>query len=813
MTSSAAISTPPVTTVAAQASSSDAAASDTITTGVAKGRDRLDSATSTSSLKESDITKLAPRSIGDLLRDVPGIRSEAATGEGLASVSIRGLPLASSGIKFVQLQEDGLPVLEFGDIQGLGPDSLIRADLNLSQVEVIRGGSASTFASNSPGGLVNFISKTGEVEGGAIALTGGLDYDQYRADFDVGGKLDDIARFHLGGFFRQGEGPRRTGYDAQRGGQVKLNVTKTFTGGYIRLYGKYLDDRSPFYDTVPVRATGSNTSPKVQEIASFDATRDMLLSRYIRTNLVLDGSNNPVVHDIAEGFTTKVKSVGLESQLDLAGWVVTERFRFSNVSGGFVTPFTSTFLPATQAAALLGGVGARLSYANGPLAGEGITDPATLNGNGLLAALNILNLRIRSYRNVTNDIRASRVWQVGDGDLTTTAGFYAARQTIARDALWSTMISDVRGDGRAALIDVTAASGRVLTQNGVYAYNLALAGGTRRRSVDLDYAVNAPFASANYHIGRIAIGASIRYDFGTAEGRVFGSDLGGGRVGTVARDIDGDGVISVPETRVGVTPLTSPAPVDYNYRYLSYSSGINFRIAEPLAVFARYSRGARANADRILFSPIVNIADGSLANRSAAYDPVKQAELGVKYRENGLTLNLTGFWAEAQDTNVDVVNSQIIQRDYRATGLEFEGGVRRGLFALTAGATYTDAEITRDAVNPAVVGNTPRHQAKLIFQATPQITTDRFSLGAVFIGTTGSYSQDTNVLKTPGFVTTNTFAQIRLTERLMLGVNASNLFDTLAITTFDEAAIPASGILRARPLNGRTVSATVRFDF
>lgn len=254
-------------------------AEDTVTTGVAKGRDRLDSATSTSNLKEADLAKLAPRSIGDLLRDIPGIRSEAATGEALASVSIRGLPLASSGIKFVQLQEDGLPVLEFGDIQGLGPDSLIRADLNLSQVEVIRGGSASTFASNSPGGLINFISKTGETEGGAIALTGGLDYDQYRADFDLGGKLGETARFHIGGFFRQGEGPRRTGYDAQRGGQVKLNVTKTFTGGYIRLYGKYLDDRSPFYDTVPVQATGDNASPKVREIASFDANRDMLLSR------------------------------------------------------------------------------------------------------------------------------------------------------------------------------------------------------------------------------------------------------------------------------------------------------------------------------------------------------------------------------------------------------------------------------------------------------------------------------------------------------------------------------------------------------
>ena len=42
----------------------------------------------------------------------------------------------------------------------------VRADLTLSQVQAIRGGSASTFSSNSPGGVINLISKTGEEEGG-----------------------------------------------------------------------------------------------------------------------------------------------------------------------------------------------------------------------------------------------------------------------------------------------------------------------------------------------------------------------------------------------------------------------------------------------------------------------------------------------------------------------------------------------------------------------------------------------------------------------------------------------------------------------
>lgn len=789
-----------------------APAPDTVSTGVARGRDRLDSATSTSSLREADVEKLAPRSVGDLLRDIPGLRSEASTGEGLVSLSVRGLPLASSGIKFVQLQEDGLPVLEFGDMQGLGADGLVRADLSLAQVEVIRGGSASTFASNSPGGLINFISKTGEAEGGAVALTAGLDHRQYRIDADEGGQLGDTWRYHIGGYYRRGEGSRSAGYDAQRGGQVKLNLTRTVAGGYVRLYGKYLDDRTPFYDVVPVRATGTARHPAPRPVASFDIGSGVLLSRSIRDVLLLDGTNRPARHDIGDGQRTRSLSGGIEAQLDLADWIVTARFRVSSVSGALVSPFATVFLPATRAAALAG-AGGQLSYASGPLAGQAIGDPSGLNGNGLVGLLSILDLRIRDYGNVTSDTRASRVLRLGEGELTLTGGFYAARQTLDRDTLWSTMLSDVRGDGRAALVDLSTATGARLTDKGVLAYQFMLLPGKRRRSMDLDYAVDAPFASANYHVGAVAIGASLRYDTGSARGRMYGSDLGGGRVGTVTRDVDGDGRVSAPETKVGITPLGAPAPLDYGYQYLSYSTGITWRVAEPFALFARYSRGARANADRLLFSPIVDTASGALALPRAADDPVRQAELGAKFRQDGLTFNVTGFWATAQDSNTDQVTTDPIERDYRAHGVELESGVRHGVFALNAGATLTHAAITRDAVNPRVAGNIPRHQAKLTFQATPQLVTERLSLGAVFIGTTGSYAQDNDLLRMPGYVTTNAFLQVRAAERLSLALNASNLFDVTAISGFDDAAIPSSGILRARVLDGRTVSATARLDF
>jgi len=783
---------------------------DIIVTAVARSRDRLDSAISTSSLRDTEILKIAPRSTAEIFRNIPGIRSESSGGDGNANISIRGLPIATGGAKFLQLQEDGLPVLEFGDITFGNADIFLRADLNLAAVDAIRGGSASTFSSNSPGGVVNLISKTGEVAGGAIQASTGLDYNEHRIDLTYGGKIAEGMRFQFGGFYHQGEGPRRVGYDGTKGGQIKFNVTKSFTGGYVRLYGKFLNDRSAAYLPNPVRVTGTGANPHYEDIPGFSIAHDALLSRCVTSNVTLDGHNSPVVDDLRDGLHPIVKAIGFETQADLSGWTLTERFRYADISGRFISNFPASVASAAVTAAGIGGAGATLRYATGPNGGRAIADAAGLNGNGLLARIVVFDVKLNSLDTVTNDLRVSRVDRIGKGDLTTTAGFYASRQTVDTDWLWSSTLMDVRGDGRAALVDVLDGRGQAITQGGYYGFGAAWFGGCCRRSYRVDYAVNAPFGSLNYKIGRVALGASVRYDYGTARGSIFGADLGGNRVGTTVFDIDGDGRITDAERRVAVIPLTSPAPVDYGWHYLSYSAGINVRISEPFAVFTRYSRGARANADRLLFGPAVSTTDGSLVNRDAGVDYVRQAEAGMKYRRNGLTANLTGFWAGTEEQNFEATRQTFIDRKYRAYGLEFDGGYGYGPFDLTVGATYTDAKITEDALNPQSVGRTPRRQAALIFQATPQVTVARFSIGANVVGTTSSYAQDVGDLRLPGFTQVNGFAQWRWTDRLLLSLNANNLFDVRGFTESEDGAIPANGIVRARSINGRTTSLTLR---
>lgn len=797
----------------AQESGAEEPVKEIFSTGVAKGRDRLDSATSTSALRAEEIENFGARSISEILRVIPGIRAEASTGEGSANITIRGLPIASTGAKFLQLQEDGLPILEFGDIAFATADTFLRADLNLAAVEAIRGGSASTFASNSPGGIVNFISKTGDVEGGSVQVSAGLDYGMRRVDFDYGGKISDTLRFHAGGFYRDGEGPRETGFTSMRGGQIKLNVTKEFDGGYIRVYGKYLNDITPAYDITPIAVSGTNDDPEYKNIANYDVRHDSLFSRYYQNQLTLDGNNQPVLDDVTAGQHPIAKSIGVESKFELAGWDFTERFRYSDMSNHYMGIYYTQFMPAAMMPTALGVPGGSLRFANGPNAGATITDPAALNGNGIGALMMLADTDLNDLSNVTNDIRASRVWNVGGNDLTTTVGLYSSRQTIDSDWNWVTVLSGVAGNGNSQLLDIVTPTGVEITQDGTLRYGSPTNPAQFNRSFNLGYTTNAPFGSLNLRIGGLALGASVRYDFGKASGTLLGSDLGGGRTGVAPVDVNSDGVISVPEMQVAVLPLTSPAPVDYDYGYLSYSVSANYRVSEPLAVFGRYSRGGRANADRIQFGPFVNTVDGSLIDKDAAVDVVHQAEAGVKYRTGDLTLNLTGFWAKAEDTNLDSTTGTPLLRDFKAVGAEFEGSYQRGIFSLTAGATYTDAEITKDAINPAFNGNVPQHQAKLIFQAMPQITTETFDIGALFVGTTGSYATASNELKVPGYVTTNAFVQFRPIDRVTLALNASNLFDVIAITAIDDPTIPALGVARAHVLNGRTVSASVRFDF
>ena len=784
-----------------------------IVTGVARAQNRLESSVSLSVVDAESIVDLNPRSSADLVRQIPGIRSEASGGEGNANIAVRGIPVSTGGARYIQLQEDGLPVLEFGDIIFGNSDNFIRADRNVGRVEAVRGGSASTFASNSPGGIINFVSKTGQQQGGAVVGSIGLDHESYRLDFDYGAPLGDNTYFHVGGFYRTGEGARDIGYNGSNGGQIRANLTQEFDGGYIRFFGKYLDDKTPTILPQPVFVGGTNDDPDYQAIANFDPRDDALYSRYINTVATLDGSNNPAVYDFHDGLSVNSKSFGVEAEIEFApGWTATNRFRYSDNSGAFLSPFPASAGDAQDIADGIGGLGSSIVFATGPNAGQTAT-ASSIGGNGLLTNIVNFNTRLNDLGLIANDLRISRDFDVGGGALTFTGGFYASRQNVDTDWLWTSHVQTVEGDGNAVLVDIVDASGNTVTQNGVVGYSASFFGNCCRRNYDVRYDTYAPFASLSFESGALALDASIRYDYGSVDGSITGSDSGYGN-GITSFDFDNDGTISPAEASTAVLPLGNSRPVNYEFDYFSFSLGANYLVTDDLSVFARYSQGGRHTADRSLFSPAVSTLDGSLpgGDDSGVIAEVDQLEGGVKYQAGGLRLYGTVFYAETAETNVEIAPLELTDNRYEAIGVELEGSYSFGPFSISGGATYTDSEIV-GALNASVIGNTPRRQADFVYQGTAQYEDDFLTAGINMIGTTESFTQDSNELVLPAYTQVNAFLAVRPLERLEVSLNANNLFDAFGYTEAEEGSIPGNGIVRARSIAGRTVTASVRIDF
>ncbi|WP_295960199.1 TonB-dependent receptor [uncultured Xanthomonas sp.] len=768
-------------------------------TGTATPKSKLKSSVSVSTVGAEAIEQSAPRSTAEIFRNIPGIRSESSGGEGNANIAVRGLPVASGGAKFLQLQEDGLPVLEFGDIAFGNADIFLRADYSLERIEAIRGGSASTFASNSPGGIINFISKTGDTAGGSVGLTRGLGgYDNTRLDFDYGAPFAEHWQFNVGGFYRRGDGIRDAGYTTDKGGQLKANLTRLFDNGYVRVYAKYLNDRAAGYLPVPTRVSGSDGSPHFGSIDGFDPGTDTLYSPYFRSSATLDGGNKPSRVELGDGMHPLSRAFGAEAQFDIGGgWTLTDKFRIADTSGRFVAPFPAQVADASALAASIGGAGAGLRYVDGPNAGQAYT--------GLALRTHLFNVHLNDLGNAVNDLSLARDFGSGDGgNLNLKAGWYTSRQTIDVDWTWNSYVQSL--GHRARLLDVVAADGSLRSQDGLYAYGVPYWGLDNTRHYDVRYDINAPYLALSWDQGPLSVDGSLRYDMGRARGNTAGGLLANNV------DVNGDGVIEAPEQRVATIDYGNRKPVRYDWNYLSYSFGGNYMLNDDLAAFARYSRGARANADRLLFGVIRD--DGSVSSNEAV-NVVKQLEGGLKWRNGGLSLFATAFAARTQEQNYEATTQRFFDRTYKAHGLELEAAYRTGGFTLNGGLTWTDATIDKDQITPANAGNTPRRQARFVWQLTPSYRGERYQVGVNAIGTSSAYTQDSNQLKMPGYTQVNLFGDYRITDALTVSLNVNNLFNTFGLTEAEEASIAdaASGVIRARSIPGRTSSISLRYDF
>jgi outer membrane receptor protein involved in Fe transport len=368
--------------------------------------------------------------------------------------------------------------------------------------------------------------------------------------------------------------------------------------------------------------------------------------------------------------------------------------------------------------------------------------------------------------------------------------------------MWNSYLMEVKGDN-AALLDVVAADGTAYSDAGLYGYGVPYWGNCCQRNYDTEYNIKAPYLAVASSFGDLSLDASVRYDSGDASGYYAGNVQS-------QVDMNLDGVISISEQSVSSIDNANPQPVNYDWSYTSYSLGANYQFSSDLAAFGRLSHGGRANADRLLFGKVR--ADGSVAKEDAV-DNVDQYELGVKYRYEDLSVFATAFYSETEEQNFEATSQRFFDRKYKAKGIEIESAYFIGDFDFRGNVTWTDAEIAKDALTPDVVGNTPRRQADFIYSLMGRYNFDQGSVGINLIGTTDSYAQDNNDLKFDGYNQVNAFATYNLTQALSVSLNVNNLFDATGITEAEEGSIPDNNIIRARTINGRTTSATLKYEF
>ncbi len=784
---------------------------------------QFDSSVTVTTLGSDDIGSSVPRSTAEILRNIPGVRSEASAGDGNTNISMRGIPVASGGSKYVQLMEDGLPVLQYGDIIVGTADQFLRIDWTTARVQAIRGGSAATLASNSPGGVINVISKDGSEEGGRIGFTSGLSYDHFRTNFEYGSPVGNGDwQFHVGGYYRTGEGPRELEFRHSEGFQVKGNVTRELQNGYIRGYVKVLDDSTPTYLPMPVRVTGSDGSPNWDSVPGFDASESTPHSNDLQQILSVGRSGEGRISSISDGNQAEEVAFGAEASFDLDNdWFVDAKFRTSKKEGRFMGPFTAQVSPVNSvadASALstnLEGVD-ELRYVSGPNAGQALTDAevAGLNSNGLLQRIHTFDNDLTSLDNWTGDFSVTKSLENVD----ITVGYYKATQDIDIQWYWQAFLADVADNTR--LLDAFA-GGVPLTSGGMISHGVPDWGYCCTRDTRLETDIDAFYANFAFNVGdNLSIDASVRYDDGEASGfYLFGSETSAAG----GSDIDGNNVIDPPEQDATVFNQRDATSAAWDWSETSFSFGGNYTFSDDLAVFARYSEGFRANTDRLFDNPGVFLS-GNTAADDAVENFVDQAEVGVKYRTGGYALAATLFFNQTEDVNSEPKpieeggGSEVRLREYESWGLEVEGGanweIGDGNLDLRGYVVYTDAEID-DSNVAELIGNRPRRQAEWVYSLTPTYFIGMHSFGLNVIGTSDAYTQDSNELEMEAYAYFNAFATYAITEDLFVSVSANNLFDEFGVTEVEEGSMGGSSdtVVRARPIVGRTISLSVDYSF
>ncbi|MFC3174963.1 TonB-dependent receptor [Novosphingobium bradum] len=789
-----------------------------VVTASAGDRSRLDSAASVGAIAAADITRFNATSTAELYRLIPGIQVSGTQGDGgNSNIGVRGLRTPTGGSPFVQVQEDGLPTVLFGDIQFGNNDYWTRPDPLTERIEAIRGGTASTLASQAIGAVINHISATGRTHGGFVALEKGVDHDWTRINARLGGSLGETSWFNLGGYADTGRGVLDAAYPVHDSWLIRGNVTREFAGGagFVRLLVKLSDTREPSYNGC--LSQGSVTATAVTAIgpsAQCDGRRQTPgYSPFHQTGLFVNqGAQEDARFD---GISTRQRMAQLQAHYDFGGVILDDNLRLARMSGTFNVQFYNA-----SPVAGVPGAGQSLIYANGPNAGQVFTGAFVNTAPAIHTTMDHMD-------HFANDLSLSTrrgLGRAGGGaQIDVKLGWFHHAQRIAENWHANDAILDARGGNPAelALVSGPNGTGDLLSAGGITRYNAGW-----NQHFDTTFTLDAPYANLALDLGAVTLDGSLRQELFRGRGWAQGST--GATLGTIAvRQVD---------PRTGQTVVTSLPVLGYDgpmehiafsESATNWSAGALYKATPDLSLFARASHGTRFNADRLTRNtPSYFAPDGSLsaAGLPAARYPVTQYELGLKNRGHLLggryTVELTGFRSRYAISSQEISRTNCrnvlgidaptctISGSYRDWGAELFATWQGGGLNLVLSATYDRSQVSAAQGQP--FRRSPNIPGLTWSALASHALADKAEIGASLTGQTSTLGADQRTW--PASAVLGAFVTVRPTANLQLGLQAYNLLNSFALQ--GTAGVIAGGpFLDANPAQGRAIKATLRFDF
>lgn len=772
-----------------------------VITGNSGPKKKIESSTAISTFTAKEIQKQNPISAAALLQRVPGFAVETSGGEVGNNLFARGIPSAGA-YEFVQVQEDGLPVFEDGALQFANADNFFRVDNSVSRLEALRGGSGSIYANNSPGGLINFITKEGGNDFKGTAKLETSTYGLMRTDLNVGGALiQDKLFLNVGGFYRSDDGIRKTGFKANNGGQIRMNLKYVFDKGYAKVYYKKLDDRNTFYLPIPLLQDGD----KLKEFPGFDANYGTYSYRAISQLNIPQAGGGFFKRNLENGIHPKVDVVGAEFKYDLGNnFSVLNKTRYTNINMEYTGIFPAGAPKlASDFAKDLGMSNYQYSFAGG----GPVVNPQYVQKLGFWAIDKQMN-------NFVNDLQFNYKFDKGN----ITAGFYKSNWKSHQYWNWSNILTTASDRPHLLnLVDPSPVLGYSQTYNGVIDMSFLI------RDSQIQGSLNDLYLNLDYNItDALSINGGMRYSRDYYKGygvNTTTTNLNNADLGVM------NGVYSFGRTRADdhMAVLGNMYTYwNYDINKVSYTLASNYKINRNNAVYARFSHGFRSPNEEAYYN---NMSDLSAIK---AVD-TNQLEVGYKYYSRTFDIGIIPFYSTLNNLSfTDVFSDGTSENKFANTtnfGVEIEGYTRlfNNILEVTFNGTIQSPkykDFTGKNVDGTTFdydGNTVRRMPKFYFNISPAVNITKQWRAYVSMNYYGKRFQnegntDDNIL--PAFTEMGAGMSYQL-GKIRFAVDGTNIFNTIGITEGDPRSQTTAGtnIRMARPIMGAAARASITLDF